>query len=227
MKILSIDSSTEKLGVAVSDQGHTINYAHLQESFRHSKRIIGLIDRVLKKSKTALADIDVYAIGTGPGSFTGLRIGLATIKAFAVTFAKPVVAVPSFDVIAQNVSGVDTRVQLIYDAKKENVYYAEYFPGKGILARRGRIRLVPRKRLVSVLKKNAKIIGDGICENDLREIFKTHRLSLTPKRLWYPDIRRQAPLAWQKYLNNETVSYESLEPLYLYPHDCAVRKKNS
>lgn len=101
MKVLGIDSSTDKLAVGIADGNRVLSERSLESSREHASHIIGLIDDVLKEASVAKADLDGIAVAIGPGSFTGLRIGMAVAKGLAVALDIPLAGVSTFEVIAR------------------------------------------------------------------------------------------------------------------------------
>src|SRR5512140_2634782 len=103
MKILAIETSTMLGGVAIMDEAEgLVIEVRLNVKTAHSERLMTGIDHALKQSGTAVSDIDVFGVATGPGSFTGLRIALSTVKGFAYATGKPVVSVPTLEAFAWN-----------------------------------------------------------------------------------------------------------------------------
>src|SRR5512135_1749772 len=105
MTILAIDTSTDYLSLAVTRDGKTAARFHRRSAMRHSSLLVPMIDKILKKAKVKLKAVDCFAISIGPGSFTGLRIGVTTVKGLAYALKKPVVTVPTLDAIAANAKG--------------------------------------------------------------------------------------------------------------------------
>ena len=133
MNILGVDTSTKKLSVCVLKDDLILANFNSTALQRHSSMLVPVIEKVLKKSKLPLKDIDGFAISIGPGSFTGLRIGVSSIKALSMATGKPIVAVPSLDVLARNATSTRDLICPIVDAKKSNVYACFYRPSKGKL----------------------------------------------------------------------------------------------
>src|SRR3989338_1784307 len=102
MRILAIDTSTEILGVAVTEDGCVLAEHNTNICRRHFEKIIPAIQDMLKKTRLTLKKIDVLAVAVGPGSFTGMRIGVTTAKGLAFATRKPLVGVSTLDVIAEN-----------------------------------------------------------------------------------------------------------------------------
>ena len=102
MKILAIDTSTMLGGIAVMDELNLIAETRLNVKSTHSERLMTEIEHCLKQSSLKISDIDVFAVAIGPGSFTGLRIGLSTVKGLSYATGKPIVSVPTLDALALN-----------------------------------------------------------------------------------------------------------------------------
>ena len=93
MKLLAIDTSTDYLNLAVINGDEIIGRIHKVAKMSHSRLLVPAIDKLLKKTKLKLKDIDGFAVSIGPGSFTGLRIGVMTVKGLAYSLKKPIVTV--------------------------------------------------------------------------------------------------------------------------------------
>lgn len=127
MKILSIETSTMLGGVAIIDKNAgLIAETRLNVKTTHSERLMIAVNNTLIQSEMTLDDIDVFAVATGPGSFTGLRIGLSTVKGLAYATGKPAVTVPTLDAFAWNFPFSTYPVCLMLDARKSEVYAAVY-----------------------------------------------------------------------------------------------------
>ena len=127
MKILSIETSTMLGGVAIIDETTgLIAETRLNVKTTHSERLMTAVNNTLVQSELTLADIDVFAVAAGPGSFTGLRIGLSTVKGLSYATGKPVVTVPTLDAFAWNFPYSAYPLCLMLDARKSEVYAAVY-----------------------------------------------------------------------------------------------------
>ena len=127
MKILAIDTSSKICSVCILEDNALILEKHTDDEKTHSQNLMPLIDELFKEVNLTLDNIDLLACCLGPGSFTGIRIGLATIKAFADAKNIPVTGVTSLESLAYNVEQTGLIVSLI-DAKNDNVYYSLYSP---------------------------------------------------------------------------------------------------
>ena len=125
MLILGIDTSSKTSAVGLLKEDLPLGNYTLTGSVYHSESLNEMIDDILKKQNLKISDIDLFAVGIGPGSWTGLRIGLAVIKTFAQTLNKPMVIVSSLGAYAENFKGFEKIVPVI-DAKRNRIYYGIY-----------------------------------------------------------------------------------------------------
>lgn len=128
MKILSLDTSSKICSVAILENTDVIIEKHIDNELTHSQKLMPLIDEILKQTNLTLKDFDFYSCSIGPGSFTGVRIGVSTVKAFCDVTNIPIVSVSSLESLAYNTlsSNFTNDADLvcsILDAKNDNVYY--------------------------------------------------------------------------------------------------------
>lgn len=227
MNILAIDTSSKYFYLAIAEDDK-IKVSICKPSGRDLSRIIiPLIEKALKKAGLSLGDIDYFACGLGPGSFTGLRVGLAVIKGFAFSLDKPVAGIVSLDAIAGSQSNFSGYVCPVVDARRSLVYSAIYRAKDGVLKRKGRYLLVPLKELFLRLKGQAKIIflGDGLSlyRDEIKKEFGS-RAHFADENFWYPDLENLLRLAREKIKNKETMDSGKLVPFYMYPKECQIKK---
>ena len=133
MKILAMDTSSNRATVALLEDNKLIKEKHINDSKTHSEKLMPLIDEVLKANNVTLNDIDLFACGVGPGSFTGVRIGVSTVKGFVDSTKKPCIPVSSFESLAcsalrEYFREVDFRsICVLIDAKNDSCYYGTFF----------------------------------------------------------------------------------------------------
>lgn len=217
MKILAWDTSTSNFSLALSINGVICeDNALLGNSL--SERIIPHIEKFLKKHNVALQQLDGIAVGIGPGSFTGLRIGLAAAKGLAMALNKPLVGVSSLDILAMNAQGLGEKVCCVVDAKRGKVYAATYSFSKGRLKRTSPYLLTEIDDLLGKLSRDFCFIGDGV---DLLR----GRANFAPAGSHFPRAGNLAKLAQQKFAARKFDDVVKLVPIYLYPKECQVRLK--
>lgn len=166
MKILSIESSTSSASCAILEEDKLLGEVNLNGKKQHSVILMHLIDNLLKDLKLSLDDIDAFAVSSGPGSFTGLRIGMATAKGLASATNKPFIGVSSLDALAFNLAYTDGIVCPIIDALRDNVYTALYSFKNGKLERLTDYMAIHIDDLISTIKNgiydSVSFIGDAI-----------------------------------------------------------------
>ncbi len=164
MIILSIDSSTPVAGIAVSDGMQLLGEITLNTKNTHSEKLMPLVKHLLDELGLSVNNLDAIAVTQGPGSFTGLRIGMATAKGLAQGAGKKLIAVPTLDCLAQNLLHYPGIICPIMNAQKKQVYTAIYRSGREKLERLSDYQAIAVEQLAAQLKElNEDIwfVGDG------------------------------------------------------------------
>ncbi|HJR77350.1 MAG TPA: tRNA (adenosine(37)-N6)-threonylcarbamoyltransferase complex dimerization subunit type 1 TsaB [Nitrospiraceae bacterium] len=126
MKILAVDTATAYQSVAILDETTVLAQVDKDAKGSHAKSLVMSIDEALRTAKLALRELDGFALSIGPGSFTGLRVGLATVLGFRTILKKPLVAVPTLEAMAWNVRPRAGRICPMLKSRKDEVYWANY-----------------------------------------------------------------------------------------------------
>lgn len=126
MKLLMVDTSTIVASAAVMDDDRLIAETIVNYRKKHSEKMLPAIDHMLQDSGLSIHEIDVFGVVNGPGSFTGLRIGMATVKGFAQALRKPMVTVSTLEALAANLYCANGLICPILDAQRQQVYTAVY-----------------------------------------------------------------------------------------------------
>lgn len=126
MHVLAVDTSTNWLSASVSRGGNTLCEINLNLQSTHSKHILKIIDQITANSGISLDEIDLFAATKGPGSFTGLRIGLSAMKGLAYSLNKPLVTISTLEAIAMQTDFSTDYLCPVIDARKNEVYYSVY-----------------------------------------------------------------------------------------------------
>ncbi len=162
MKILGIDTSTRCGSIGLIDEREVISEYLLNIPVTHSERLLGAIDHLLKEARCQMEELDGWAISLGPGSFTGLRIGVSTVKGLAYATRKPVAGVSSLDVLASQISPTPYLICPILDARKGEVYAAFYrYDETSLLKRCSDDHAMKPEDLVKNIKEKVIFVGDG------------------------------------------------------------------
>lgn len=215
MKILGIDTSSAVASAAICDGDRLICETSLNNKLTHSQTIMPIIDGVFKMSELKPADIDVFAVSVGPGSFTGLRIGVTTAKGLAHAVNKPVAGVNTLESMAYNLPFCGQIISPIMDARREQVYNAFY------TFENGRIKELTPPRAISLedcMEELAQMGEDVIFLGDGVPVFRDRiaqrlgkQASFAPQNL----NMQHAAAVCEAAKYKETVNYAQLVPMYL------------
>lgn len=167
MKILSLDSATESATCAILDDDKMLGEITFNYKKQHSVILMNMVDFLLNNLNLCVKDIDGFVVSKGPGSFTGLRIGAATIKGLSQGCGKPFVSVSSLDALAYNLAYTSGIICPILDALRGNVYTAIYKFNGNKLEKIEDYSVISITELIDKLKTfNEKVtfIGDGVAK---------------------------------------------------------------
>lgn len=135
MKILALETSAKSVSCAVVEDGAPLASAYQCTGLTHSRTLLPMVDAMLKNADLTLDDINAIAIAAGPGSFTGLRIGIAAVKGLAWAADKPCLGVSTLEAMAQNAAHIDGLIVGAMDARRSQVYNAVFEAKGGELTR--------------------------------------------------------------------------------------------
>jgi tRNA threonylcarbamoyladenosine biosynthesis protein TsaB len=217
MKVLGIDTSTPCGSIGLIDGKSVISEYLLNVSVTHSERLLVAIDLVLRKAGCALDDLEGFAISLGPGSFTGIRIGVSTVKGLAYAVQKPVVGVSTLDVLASQVSPTPYLICPIIDARKGEVYSAFYrYEELDRLKRLSEFQAIRPGVLSRMLNERTIFLGDGVMAygDDLRNWLKSFAI-FSPPTLHIPHGSAVARLGVELLLRGEVLDLATFIPLYV------------
>jgi tRNA threonylcarbamoyladenosine biosynthesis protein TsaB len=227
MRILGIDTSTKFLSIGVLDNSSIYEY-NLELDRRHSSLLAPSIQRVLDALGWKASCVDYFACGLGPGSFTGVRIGLSAIKGLGFALKKPLIGIPTLDILARNVKLTDNRsyafVVPVLDAKRGLVYCSVYRNKEGSLKRVAPYTLATLDELYKKIKPNSILLGDALSLYKEQILKNTKRTALLDKDYWYPCGRHIVILAQERIRENKIDNLFKIKPIYLYPKECQIKK---
>lgn len=175
MIVLSIDSSSKVATVAVLNEDNLLGEYVLNNKREHSVLLMPMIENLLKDCDLSIDDIDGFVVSKGPGSFTGLRIGMATIKGMSMGSNKPYVSVSSLEALANSVSSFNGLICPVMDALRENVYTALFKNENDKLEKIMDYTPLDLDDLLKILeekKQDVIFVGDGADKH--REYIKDH-----------------------------------------------------
>ena len=231
MNFLSIDSSTKYSVVSIlNENGLIYGQRRLFEKMR-SDGLLNLIKSSLLKTKIKIGSLDGLGVGLGPGSFTGLRIGLATIKGLSFALKKPCYCFSSLDAIAYNEAGLKkTNLCVCVDARRLNIYSRFYKvtpEGRDLKSGLKRISGEFLLTLDSLLKKTGcrtAFSGDAIKNYGGEFKKKVHEAQFAAEKFWYPTPESITRLTLEQVRLHKPLSCFKLSARYLYAQDCQVQR---
>jgi len=219
MKLLAIDTSTDYLSLAIMQGDKVIQRIHKKVPRSHSSLLMPMIDRILKKSKTRLKDLDGFCLSIGPGSFTGLRIGVVTVKGLAFVTKKPIVIVPTLDAIAERGKKFRGIVCPVLDARKNKVYSCIYRSDGKRVKKISKFLLLPVCDLLKKLKKYDSLFLLGDYAEKIAPLLPGARIAT---KSWQARPEVVGRLGIEYFKNRKFVKVEDLEPLYIYSRECDI-----
>lgn len=218
MKILAFDSTATSASVAVFDDDNLIGEFFINTKQTHSQTLLPMAESLLKNTKVDVKDIDLFAVNTGPGSFTGVRIGVAAVKGMAMALNKPCVAVSTLDSMAYNLLDVNCTAVCVMDARCNQVYNANFKVDNGNVEKLCDDRALSIDELTDELKSvdgHIVLVGDGakLCFDKMKDAIPNMKIASIQNR--YQKASSTALVALNLYNNGKTLTAEELMPYYL------------
>lgn len=211
MKILAVECSAGPASVAITENSKILSEAFVNVKLTHSQTLMPMVESALKNAQLSLDDIDAFAVSVGPGSFTGIRIGISLIKGLALPFNTPVASVSTLAAMAHNFTDTDCLLCCCMDARCNQVYNALFRISGGNIT-----RLTPDRALM--------------CEELSKELYEKYSLENIiimgdGAKLFYPYVKNISKIAcegrlYQKALGvaleaKEFITPKELNPVYL------------
>lgn len=213
MKILAIDTSTTHSSCSVMEDNNIVGDFSINQSMSHNEILLVMVDEVLKKLNIDIEDIDLFVAVTGPGSFTGIRIGVTVVKALAMALNKPIVAVNTLEALSFGVFSDKKKIPLI-DARGERVYYGVYegINNKNIVAP----ALLTIDELLEEFSDKGEFVFVGDCVNLYKDrILENKNFEITPACLNSCISRNACVIGKQKFESGDISDCFNLSPEYV------------
>lgn len=238
MKILAFESSAKAASVALCEDEFLIAQSYQNNGLTHSTTLMPMAEDLLKHCNVKLEEVDCLAVANGPGSFTGLRIGISTVKGLAWGAGKNCAGVSTLEAMAWNLVHMDAIVCCAMDARRHQVYNAIFRTDGEKLERLTPDRAISLEELAEELKQLKEtiqlpqiVVGDGaeLCYNDCRE--RELLLRIAPPQLRFQNAWGVARCALEKVRANQLISGDELVANYLRlsqaERERAEREKNA
>ena len=223
MYILAIDTATNCGGAALSRDREVIGMVMAKVPLRYSETILDMVDFLLKQHRLKLPEIDCFAATTGPGSFTGVRIGLTTIKSFSQALDKPVVGISTLEALAYRLGKGHARVAPMMDAGRKQIYGALFKIEASSIHQEQEERVLAPERWLEGLPDGDYVLGGDGAHNYKETILKVKpdaRIMETDNRV----VDQLCPLVYERFEQGDPCTAHELTANYVRPPD--VRKKN-
>lgn len=219
MKILAVDTSGKEIGIGVFEGKKSLYEKYLKADRLYNRHIMPLVSEALIKSGVKLEEIDVFAAALGPGSFTGIRVGMAVMKSFAHALDKRFAGVSTLDMIAAE-APVKGRKWAVLEAGREELFAAEY----GRPGNRPKYLLLTRQDFFKKLKKGDTVAGIK-AENIMVELTgKSSKIHIAG--LERPGIKSLAALITGKGRTDKSGIYK-IAPVYIRPSEAEARRRQN
>ncbi|AFA48425.1 glycoprotease [Acetobacterium woodii DSM 1030] len=228
MNTLTIDTSTIVASVAILNEEKLVGEMIINHQKKHSEKLMIAIDHLLVDGGLSIQDMDIFGIVSGPGSFTGLRIGMATVKGFAQALNKPIVGVSTLESLAMNIPFADGLICPILDAQRNQTYTGVFHFQNGQLKRDLADSVMEIDDLIAFLNtqnENIFFLGDGLgrFSNILLEACPGSQI--VPNYLNMNRASSAGALVLKRALEGETSHYLDVEPYYIRPSYAEEHKK--
>ena len=220
--ILSVETATLAGSVALS-RGEEIVAALAGDSgISHSNTLLNDIDKLLREAQMELSEVEVFAVATGPGSFTGLRIGIATVKGLAATLNRPCAGVPTLQAVALSAGASDRTVALLPAGRGE--VFAQLFSvtNEGLVTELDKATHISPQRLLEKYSSLESLLwcGEGaIANRTLLETKPDWRIVPPSTNL----ATHVAALALRRFRENQVVDPDALQAIYVRPSDAELK----
>jgi tRNA threonylcarbamoyladenosine biosynthesis protein TsaB len=227
MRVLGIDTSTMTAAVGLVDDDELLVEVKFDVKITYSEVLMPTIDMALRTAGLKPGDVDGFAVSIGPGSFTGLRIGLSTVKGLCLATGKPLAAVPSLDALASQSLFCCHQVVPLLDAKKNEVYAAVYDTAKGEIQRKSDFWAIGIQDLTKRITQKTLFVGPGA------KLYRKELVDLLGQKAYFATGQQGTPsgvsVAWlgaRRLTVGQTENLSELEPLYIRQSEAELKYKN-
>jgi len=224
-KILAVDTSSLTGSAALCSGERLIAESLLNVRSTHSEKLLQQIDLLLEAAGWRLTDLDLLVAVTGPGSFTGLRIGVATVKGLAQVLERPVIGISSLQMLAMNLPLCPVPICVFLDARKKEVYTQLYrWTDEGPVAV-SQAQVLPPAAVLQQLQGEVALVGDAVpLYQELIAELPADRVQLPAMPAHQPRASQAAWLAWKAFLAGKRQHAAELLPVYIRPSDAELNQ---
>lgn len=217
--LLAIDTSSRMVGVALYDENGVISETVWSSPNYHTIQLAPAVERILQQAGKQVTDVGAFAVAIGPGSFTGVRIGIALAKGLAMARRAPLFGIPSLDVLAAAQPVIATPLAAILQAGRGRLAVGWYRAEKGVWISNGVLEVLDADKLAQRIESPTVVCGE-LSEDDRRRLARKRKNVLLASHAW--SVRRPAflaELAWKRWQAGEADDPIKLAPIYLHHGD--------
>jgi tRNA threonylcarbamoyladenosine biosynthesis protein TsaB len=219
--ILNIETATKNCSVSIAKDGKTIVCNEIaEEGYSHAERLHVFIEKSLKEAEISFADLSAIAVSQGPGSYTGLRIGVSAAKGLCYALGIPLIAIETLKVLAAQATVVSGLIVPMIDARRMEVYSAIFRPNLE-LNRETQAEIISEDSFLG-LNENIYFLGD--CADKCKVVL-TQDNFIFLEDIKYPSANEMSLLSYQKFKISDTVDVAYFEPYYLKDFMVTTAKK--
>lgn len=209
--ILNIETATKNCSVSLSKNGKTLFCKeHADQGYSHAEKLHVFIDEVIKECKVDIKEINAVAVSKGPGSYTGLRIGVSAAKGLCYALNIPLIAIDTLEILASKVNQNDGLIVPMIDARRMEVYSAVFNRDKKIVSETNAEILDEN----SYAQVNEKIYFLGDCQEKCKTVLTKSNFQFLPEII-FPSANEMSELSFQKFIAKEFEDVAYFEPFYL------------
>ncbi|MBY8962800.1 tRNA (adenosine(37)-N6)-threonylcarbamoyltransferase complex dimerization subunit type 1 TsaB [Flavobacterium sp. D11R37] len=209
--ILNLETATKNCSVSVAEDGVTLSLKEFAgEGYAHAEKLHVFIEEVLADAGKTFADLDAVAVSMGPGSYTGLRIGVSAAKGLCYALNVPLIAIDTLELLARQIDAKEGVIIPMIDARRMEVYNAVFTP-EFIKLRETKAEIITADSFTE-LNGPVHLCGDGA--EKCREVLNPEKFIYHSDSI-YPSASQMSPLSYNKYKISDTVDVAYFEPYYL------------
>lgn len=227
--ILAIETATMCGSVALVSGEQCLAEDSIDSAITHSRRLIQQVDHIMKEAGLDWGQIDAIGVSLGPGSFTGLRIGLSTAKGLVMATGPPLIGVPTLDgLAAQTALPPGSQVCALLDARKKEVY-AAFYEGNasGVPERTSEYLVMKPDKLAAIIDKPTTLIGDGaVVYRDIFAETLADKAIFTPLQVFFPRAAPIGLIASRMFAEKTFIDPAEAVPIYVRPSEAELTIKN-
>lgn len=221
--ILHLETATKQCSVALARKGKLLASRRLlNDSFSHSEKLHTFINEVLEETSTAPDQLDAIAVSKGPGSYTGLRIGVAAAKGLCFALDLPLIALNSLEILIQSVAEPTDFILPMLDARRMEVYTAVFDGDKKWVQETAALVIDSRSFLEIAQEKKVVVVGDGAKKF---QALNPQIQADFPELPSHPEAKEMIEMAWAKFNAQDFESLAYFEPFYLKEFQTTPPKK--